>query len=76
MPIRDLKEWNDPEEPPYLVLMLFHHHLLPLPSAETEAQSIWDLFKFTSAVNPGKILENLAPATLMWSFTAMSIREI
>ena len=60
MPIRNLKEWNDFEEPPYLVLMLFHHHLLPLPSTEAEAQSILDLFKFTSAVNPGKILENLA----------------
>jgi hypothetical protein len=59
-PIRDLKEWSDPEEAPFLVLMLIHHHLLPLPACEAGVQTLWDLFKFTSAVNPGTILENLA----------------
>jgi hypothetical protein len=59
-PVRDLKEWKDSEEPAYIVLMLAHHHLLPLPQTEKEVQSVCDLFKPTSAVNPGKILESLA----------------
>ena len=59
-PVRELKEWNDDEEPPYLVIMLIHHHLLPLPASEREVQSAWDLFKLTSAVNPGRILESLS----------------
>lgn len=58
--IRNLKEWSDSEEPPFLVIMLAHHHLLPLPACEAETQSFSDLFKLTSAVNPGKILESLA----------------
>jgi predicted MPP superfamily phosphohydrolase len=60
-PIRNLKEWDEgSEEPPSLVIMLAHHHLLPLPAVEAEVQSAWDMFTLTSAVNPGKILESLA----------------
>ena len=58
--LRALKDWRDPDGPPYLVLLLMHHHLLPLPAVEATSQSASDVFRLTSAVNPGTILENLA----------------
>jgi predicted MPP superfamily phosphohydrolase len=57
--LRDL--WSDDkQEPPRLVIMLFHHHLLPLPASESDEQGWGSMFNFAGAVNPGKILEDLA----------------
>jgi UDP-2,3-diacylglucosamine pyrophosphatase LpxH len=57
--VREL--WTaDAADPPRLVIMLFHHHLLPLPASEAEEQSWGSLVSFSNAVNPGRILEDLA----------------
>lgn len=58
----DIRElWTaDEGEPPRLVIMLFHHHLLPLPASEPDEQGWGSLMNLTGAVNPGKILEDLA----------------
>jgi predicted phosphodiesterase len=57
--IKALKNWNDPL-PPNLVLLLIHHHLLPLPASEGRKHSVYDLIRPTAAVNPGTILEHIA----------------
>lgn len=60
--IRDFSKTlgNQEGDDPRLVIMLFHHHLLPLPKSEPAQQSVTHLFNMTGAVNPGTILEDIA----------------
>lgn len=58
--IRRLSDRSAGSAPARLMIMLFHHHLLPLPASEPNRQSKWRLFNLAGPVNPGTILESLA----------------
>lgn len=58
--IRRLSYNGGGSAPARLMIMLFHHHLLPLPASESNKQSKWRLFNLAGPVNPGTILESLA----------------
>ncbi len=60
--IRNIVEVREAPEPPDLVIMLMHHHLLPVRHLESEHQSVRHLFDLTASTNPGRILETLATA--------------
>ncbi len=57
--IRGLKkEGYDPETPFSLVILMMHHHALPIASLEPEDPKK-HFFAFTNPTNPGRILEGL-----------------
>jgi predicted MPP superfamily phosphohydrolase len=60
--LRALKNISDKDDldPPHMVFLLMHHHLLPIRSLESDKQSLKQLVDFTAATNPGAILETLA----------------
>lgn len=60
--IRNYQEVDaDNNEPPHLLILILHHHLLPLRASETSMRSRPNFFKWlTSPTNPGTILETLA----------------
>jgi predicted MPP superfamily phosphohydrolase len=57
--LKDITEAED-QEPPHLVMVLLHHHLLPIRALEGDKQKLSQLFDFTAATNPAAIMETLA----------------
>lgn len=47
-----------------LSILLIHHHLLPIATLEQQKQSVKGLWKFTSMVNSGTVLEALASGNI------------
>lgn len=58
--LKKLKDEEQTDEPPHLVLVLLHHHLLPVRALEGDQQKFSHLFDFTAATNPATIMETLA----------------